>query len=209
MKKLLCLMGLTLILSYCWAQINEKDTIITTVSERNGSLVLQANVLPDYITLQWSKGPDDFTANFELYRSADGIAYNIVKQFRAKPTREDDLDFFYRDEDPLRGKNYYRLVGYDKFTNQKRTIDLIAEYKNQPRRILPTVLSNGNQLNITNYDGQEMELWVYNSAATPMFKRVVASSVIDVPSNLSKGLYVYQLYDRRKTIVSSGKFILQ
>lgn len=209
MKKMLCLLGLTLILNCGWSQINEKDTIISTVRARSGSLLFEANILPDYINLQWTKGPDDFTGSFELYRSADGIAYNIVNQFRPKSDGREDLDYFYRDEDPLRGKNYYRLIGYDKFTNQKRTIDLIAEYKNQPRRVLPTVLSNGNQLNITNYDGQELELWVYNSAATPMFKQVVSSSVIVVPSNLSKGLYVYQLYDRRRTIVSSGKFILQ
>ena len=209
MKKIMCLLGLTLILNYSWSQINEKDTVITTVDGRNGSVILEANIFPDYISLQWRKGPDDFTGYFELYRSADGIAYNIVKQFQPKTFGSNDQYFYYRDEDPLRGKNYYRLVGYDKFTNDKRTIDLVAEYKNQPRRVLPTVLSNGNQLNITNYDGQELELWVYNSAATPMFKRVVSSSVIDVPSNLSKGLYVYQLYDRKRMIVSSGKFILQ
>lgn len=209
MKKMLCLLGLTLILNCGWSQINEKDTMVSTVRATNGSLVFEANVLPDYINLLWTKGPDDFTGSFELYRSADGIAYNIVKQFRQKTDGSQDLDYFYRDEDPLRGKNYYRLVGYDKFTNEKRTVDLIAEYKNQPRRVLPTVLSNGNTLNITNYDGQELEIWVYNSAATPMFKSVVSSSVINVPSNLTKGLYVYQLYDRRKMIVSSGKFILQ
>jgi len=209
MKKMLCLLGLTLILNCSWSQVNEKDTIITTVSARNGSLVLQANVLPDYINLQWTKGPDDYTGSFELYRSSDGMAYNIVKQFRPQTDGRQAVDYFFHDEDPLRGKNYYRLVGYDKFTNEKKTIDLVAEYKNQPRRVLPTVLSNGSQLNIANYDGQELELWVYNSAATPMFKKVVASSVIDVPSNLVRGLYVYQLYDRRKMIVSSGKFILQ
>lgn len=209
MKKITWLLGLTLILNYGWSQINEKDTIITKVDGRNGSVTLEATILPDYINLQWTKEPDDFTGYFELYRSADGMAYNIVKQFQPKTFEGNDPYFFYRDEDPLRGKNYYRLIGYDKFTNEKRTIDLVAEYKNQPRRVLPTVLSNGNQLNITNYDGQELELWVYNSAATPLFKKLVSSSVIDVPSNLSKGLYVYQLYDRRRMIVSSGKFILQ
>ena len=205
----MCLLGLTLSLNYCWSQINEKDTVITTINAKNGSVALQASVLPDYINLQWTKGPDDFTGYFELYRSADGIAYSFVKQFLPQTFEGNDQYFFYRDEDPLRGKNYFRLVGYDKFTNEKRVIDLVAEYKNQARRVLPTVLSNGNQLNIANYDGQELELWVYNSAATPMFKRVVSSSVVSVPSDLTKGLYVYQLYDRRKMIVSSGKFILQ
>jgi hypothetical protein len=187
MKKIVCLLSLILTLSYGRSQINEKDTLVTTISAKKASVNLQADVLPDYINLQWTKGPDDFTGYFELYRSADGIAYNIVRQFHPATFEGNQRYFTYKDEDPLRGKNYYRLVSVDKFTQERKMVELVAEYKNQPRKIIPTIVSKGNQLNISNYDGQQLELLVFNSAGKPMFKRVISSSVVPVAGNLTSG----------------------
>lgn len=209
MKKILCLLSLTLALNYGWSQINEKDTVVTTIAAKNASVDFQADIFPDYINLQWTKGPDDFTGNFELLRSADGVAYTIVKLFQPDMVGANQRYYTYRDEDPLRGKNYYRLVGYDKYTQEKRTVDIVAEYKNQPRKVLPTLVTNGNQLNILNYDGEELELWLYTSAGSPLLKKVVSSSVINLSDNLAKGLYVYQLVNRKQLIVSSGKIVFQ
>lgn len=209
MKRMICVLALALAFTSTRAQLNEKDTTITTVVARNTTAEFQANVFPDYINLQWLKGPDNYTGYFELYRSADGIAYNIVRQFHPRTFEGGDRYFNFKDEDPLRGKNYYRLVGYDKFTQEKRTVELMVEYKNQPRRIQPTLVTQGNQLNISNYDGQEMELLVFTSTGAPVFKRMISSSVIPLPSTIAKGLYVYQLTDRRQFVLSTGKFVLQ
>lgn len=206
---MICVVTLTLTFGFGWSQINENDTIVTTTIAKNATAEFQANVFPDYINLQWLKGPDNYTAYFELYRSADGIAYNIIKQFQPKTFEGNDRYFSYKDEDPLRGKNYYRLVGYDKFTQERRTVELVVEYKNQPRRIQPTIVTQGNQLNITNYDGQELELLVFTSTGTPLFKKIISSGVIYLPTNISKGLYVYQLTNRKQFVLSSGKFALQ
>lgn len=208
MKKILSLLSLTLTLQYGWSQINEKDTIVTTITASNASIRLQADVLPDMINMQWSKGPDDFTGYFELYRSADGIAFHLIRQFHPSGFNAQQRYYQLSDEDPLRGKNFYRLIGYDQQTGTKRSVDLVAEFKNQSRKLLPTIVSRGTQLNIVNYDGARMELRVTNSAGTPVFQRVVTSSVIDVPAHLAKGMYVYQLADRRTQLLASGKFIL-
>jgi len=209
MKRMMCVIGMLLVFGHSWSQINEKDTIVTTITSGNSAVRLQAEVFPDFIDLQWTKGPDEQSGYFELYRSADGIAYNIVKQFLPAVFKGNDRYFTYRDGDPLRGKNYYRLIGYDRTTQEKKVVDLVAEYKNQPRKVLPTVISKGSQLNIANYDGEEMNLFVYNSAGTALFSTVVSSSIINLPGNLSGGLYVYQLIDKKKMLVNSGKFILQ
>lgn len=208
MKRMICVLALALAFTSTWSQLNEKDTTVTTVAARNTTAAFQANVFPDYINLQWLKGPDNYTGYFELYRSADGVAYNIIRQFQPRTFEGDDRYFNFKDEDPLRGKNYYRVVGYDKFTQEKRTVELMVEYKNQPRRIQPTLVTQGNQLNISNYDGQEMELLVFTSTGAPVFKRIISSSVIPLPS-IAKGLYVYQLTDRRQFVLSTGKFVLQ
>lgn len=209
MKKCVCLLSLIVTLNYGWSQINENDTTVISVRSKNASIRLQADVLPDNITLQWTKGPDDFTGYFELYRSADGIAYNIIRQFHPQTFEGDQRSFSFKDVDPLRGKNYYRLVSYDKFTQEKKTVHIVAEYKNLPRKIAPTIVAKGSQLNISNYDGQQMELLVFNSAGTPLFKRVVSSSIVPLAANLTRGLYVYQLIDRKNQLVSSGKFVMQ
>ena len=156
MKRIVSLLVAAFTTCLVHAQINEKDTLTTTAVAQNGSINFQADILPDYINLNWTKGPHEFTGYFELYRSADGIAYNIVRQFHPQSFEGNDNSYSYRDEDPLRGKNYYRLVGYDKFTNERRIVELVADYKNQPRKLYPSVMSRGQQLYINNYDGQEL-----------------------------------------------------
>jgi hypothetical protein len=209
MKKILCLLSLMVTLNAGWSQTNKNDTLVISVTSKNASVQLQADVLPDHIDLRWTKGPDDFSGYFELYRSADGIAYNIIKQFQPQSFEADQQYFTYKDEAPLRGKNYYRLIAYNKFTKEQKKIEIVADYKNQPRKLMPTVVSKGQQLNISNYNGEQLELLVFNAAGTPVFKRVVSSSIIPLANNLSGGIYVYQLVDRKNRLVSSGKFILQ
>jgi hypothetical protein len=210
MKRVFCVLGLILALNAGYAQINEKDTTVTTIINQYRSVVLEADVLPDYINLHWRKGRDEYINRFELYRSPDGIAYTIVKQFVPK-TFDGRQDYYsFKDDQPLQGKNYYRLVGYNQFTNERTVVDLMAEYKNQPRRLQPTLITRGNQLNITNYDGDELFLYVFTSTGAPVLQRNITSSPLNFSTdNLARGLYVYQILDRRKYVVNSGKFILQ
>ena len=210
MKRIMVLTVAMIACSFCQGQINEKDTIITSISSKNGSIALQADVLPDYITLQWNKGPHDYIGWFELYRSADGVAYNIVRQFHPQVQGSDDNDFEFKDEDPLRGKNYYRLIGYDKFSGDKRIIDLVAEYKNAPRKVYPSLIQKDGQFYINNYDGEELRLWVYNTAGNPVVQqKIINSSTVYISEMLSGGTYVYQLLDKNKMTVSRGKLVMQ
>lgn len=210
MKRIICVAGMILALNHSNAQINEKDTIATTIINQYRSVVLQADVLPDYINLQWRKGHDEYINRFELYRSPDGVAYTLVKQFVPKEFDGRQDYFSFKDDNPLQGKNYYRLVGYNQFTNDRTEVNLLAEYKNKPRRVQPTLITRGHQLNITNYDGEELYLYVYSSTGAPVLQRNVTSSAVNFPTdNLARGFYVYQLLDSRKYIVNSGKFVLQ
>ena len=210
MKRIMFLTMAIIACSFCQSQINEKDTIITTVSSKNGSVELKAEVLPDYVLLQWNKGPHEYIGRFELYRSADGIAYNIIRQFQPQVPGSNDNDFIFKDEDPLKGKNYYRLVGYDNFSSDKRIVELVAEYKNSPRKLYPSLVPKDGQFYINNYDGEELRLWVYNSAGNPIVQqKVITSSTVNIREMLSGGAYVYQLLDKNKMTVSRGKFILQ
>jgi len=210
MKKIysvICMVMLTT--TAAWSQINEKDTVIESTFSKNGSVYLQLDILPDYIELNWSKGQDDHIAYYELYRSADGMAYTMVRQFHPQSFDASDNFFSYRDEDPLRGRNYYRLTAYEKGSGERRNVEAIAEYKNLPRKIQPSLVIKGSQLNIQNYDGEEMQLLLYNSAGTLLVRRVVNSTVVNLPEHSARGAYIYQLVDRRQIVVASGKLILQ
>ena len=166
--------------------------------------------MPDYINLVWTKGPHDYIGYFELYRSSDGVAYHFVKQFHPESFDGNDNTFEYRDTDPLNGRNFYRLVGIDKHTQEKRTVDIVTEFRNKARKIQPTLVAKGNQLNIQNYDGEELHLWIFNSSGNPVVQnRVINTSVVNIPENLSRGLYVYQLIDRKKLVVANGKLVMQ
>jgi hypothetical protein len=207
------IVGLTIAMmacGFCQSQINEKDTVITTATSKNGSIVLQADVLPDYVNLHWIKGPHDYIDYFELYRSADGIAYNMIRQFHPQSVDANTFSFDYKDEDPLRGKIYYRLIGYEKSSQEKRVTDLVIEYKNEPRKLYPTLVPKGSQFYINNYDGEELRLWIYNSAGNPIVQqRIISSSTVYLTEMFSGGTYVYQLLDKNKMVVSRGKFVMQ
>ena len=210
MKRIAGMMIAMMACSFCQSQINEKDTIITTASAKNGSIVLQAEVLPDFINLNWMKGPHDYIGYFELYRSADGIAYSIIRQFHPQSVDADKITYDYKDEEPLRGKIYYRLIGYEKFSQEKRVVDLVIEYKNEPRKLYPTLVPKGSQFYINNYDGEELRLWIYNSSGNPVVQqRIINSSTVYLTEMFSGGTYVYQLVDKNKMVVSRGKFVMQ
>jgi hypothetical protein len=207
------IVGLTIAMmacGFCQSQINEKDTIITTATSKNGSIALQADILPDYVNLHWIKGPHDYIDYFELYRSADGIAYNMIRQFHPQSVDAEQFSYDYKDEDPLRGKIYYRLIGYEKSSQEKRVTDLVIEYKNEPRKLYPTLVPRGSQFYINNYDGEELRLWIYNSAGNPIVQqRIINSSTVYLTEMFSGGTYLYQLLDKNKMVVSRGKFVMQ
>lgn len=210
MKKI-GLTGLVLLaFTFSWGQLNEKDTIATTVAAKTGSVVLQADVMPDYINLHWTKGPHELIGYFELYRSSDGTAYHLVKQFHPSSFDANDDSYAYRDEDPLRGRNFYRLVSYEKSTGAKRSVDIVADYKNLPRKIQPSLIVKGSQLYLQNYDGEQLHLWIYNSGGNPMVQnRIVNATTVNIPETLSRGVYIYQLLDNKKMQVGSGKLVVQ
>ena len=138
------------------------------------------------------------------------MAYKIVKQFQPGLQGVNDNNFEFKDEDPLRGTNYYRLIGYVKNSGEKRIIDLAADYKNSPRKVYPSLVWKDGQFYINNYDGEELKLWVYNSSGNPVVQqKIINSSTVYISNLVSGGAYVYQLLDKNKMTVSRGKFVMQ
>ena len=88
-------------------------------------------------------------------------------------------------------------------------VELMAVYKNLSRKLQPTLVTKGRELHILNYDGEELHLLVYSSGGSPMFQKIINSGVVHLATEkLSGGTYIYQLADRRKYIVNSGKFMI-
>ncbi|MER3464151.1 MAG: hypothetical protein C4329_06800 [Chitinophagaceae bacterium] len=107
MQRMICVIGLILALNIVHAQINETDKQVSSVINQYRSVVLQADILPDYINLQWRKGHDEYINLFELYRSADGVTYTIVKQFLPKDFEGRQDYYSFKDDNALQGNNYY------------------------------------------------------------------------------------------------------
>ena len=210
MKRTVTLLSGILAWTLGFSQLNENDTTITSVASKSGSVQVQAHVFPDYVDLIWTKGPDEYIGYFELYRSPDGTAYRFVKQFQPGSFEANDNSYAFQDKEPLEGRNYYRIVGYDQYTSEKRTVDLVVDFKNQSRKIGPSLFSRGSQLYVSHYDGEPLHLWLYNSMGNPVVQnRWVNGTFIPLPETLSGGMYIYQLVDDRKMVVSSGKLVIQ
>ena len=86
----------------------------------------------------------------------------------------------------------------------------MADYKNSPRKIYPSLVWKDGQFYINNYDGQELKLWIYNSAGNPVVQqKIINSSTVYINNMISGGAYVYQLLDKNRMTVARGKFIMQ
>ncbi len=178
------------------------------VSTSLKGITLQAEIIPDYIELKWRIPALDESASFEVQRSADGFAYSTIHIVTPQGMNTFSQDFSFRDLNPLEGKNYYRLLATGKWTKEKREVYLIAQFDQQKRRITPTIVTEGTQLRIDNYNGEELQLAVFTSAGNPVFQKVINNSRIPVPTMLSKGVYVYHLSDKQRTYVASGRFLI-
>ncbi len=77
------------------------------------------------IVLTWSTVSESDNDYFDLQRSANGIDYFTIAQIAGNGKSIERINYEYTDNNPLIGKNYYRLIQYD-FDGQFEVLDKIV-----------------------------------------------------------------------------------
>ncbi len=65
------------------------------------------------VELEWGTGTETNNEKFEVQRSADGVAWEIIDEIRGAGTTIEPQDYLTYDNNPMAGVNYYRLKQID------------------------------------------------------------------------------------------------
>lgn len=185
----------------------QREKVIKTVNTNQAGIDLNATIFPYYINLVWTVPQLDQSESFELQRSSDGISFNTIKLITPATYSADKYDYYYRDESPMR-KNYYRIIAHGKSGAEDRTVDLVADFEGEAKAIKPTLVVDGVQLRILNHDGERLQVLIYDIQGNPMVSKIVSSNIFNIPSEMKKGVYAYQLYDEYKVQVAVGRVVV-
>lgn len=142
------------------------------------------------IKLSWKTASETNNSHFEIEKSLNGIDFNKIGDIKAKGAG----DYFYIDASPLIGDNYYKLMQYDLDGTKKELGIKSVNY---------VLLSSTNAYPNPARPGDKIYFATNSKKAlfklTDIMGRVFyegqpqavgeALSYIDLPSNLSKGLY--------------------
>jgi hypothetical protein len=74
----------------------------------------------DAVLLKWRTASEENAEHYRIQRSIDGEDWEALGRVDAAGTTVNSTDYRYLDEDPLKGRSYYRLVQVDRNGDQER-----------------------------------------------------------------------------------------
>lgn len=94
---------------------NDNSTTSVTVSGILPIELLRFDALPDdnHVLLEWETATEINNSHFEIQRSADGRYYQTIGQVAGHGTASEVISYSFMDNQPLNGKNHYRLKQVD------------------------------------------------------------------------------------------------
>jgi ELWxxDGT repeat protein len=159
-------------------------------------LVFDAQAEGNAVKLDWITEKEFNTFEFEVQRSADGLAFQEVS--RQMAAGESDSPIHYQDWDmqPLQGRAYYRLkqIDLDGTYTYSKTVEVFFKPGESEAIIYPNP-SNGQHLNISIPGGIEerLELTVYDLTGKRLWTHSVQGGSnwqVNFGQHLSSGQYV-------------------
>lgn len=75
----------------------------------------EASIVKNNVVLEWSTATELNNDFFEVQRSLDGIEFKVLDEVQGKGTTDETQVYYYNDQDPVPGFQYYRLrqIDYD------------------------------------------------------------------------------------------------
>jgi hypothetical protein len=166
-----------------------------------------------YNSFSWSTSTEINNDYFTLEKAIDAVNFEDIVKINGAGNSNTPLLYSIIDYHPTEGLSYYRLKQTDvdgKYTYSK----LIAiDVYNQPTEdfsIYPTPFSTSATIAINDVSQlNNVELKIYNVLGEEMMTTSITKQITTFDtSNLSTGIYFYQITDNNKTI-QSGKLIAQ
>lgn len=183
-----------------------------------------ARAIGEEVSLEWETASEVNNERFEIQRTIDGENYEILGELKGAGTTTEPQHYTFLDTDPFVGINYYRL----------KQVDYDGAFEYSPIRAIHferNGIINTNASNVKLYpnpnDGDiiyidlvnwnlnsEIEISLYDISGSKQFEQLLKlndqisfKGVLNLPGNLSPGLYFFELKGESK--IESYKVIFR
>jgi hypothetical protein len=158
----------------------------------------------EHIELNWATASEIKNSFFRVDRSANGIDFEELAYLDGAGTTENINYYTLKDEDPIIGKNYYRLIDIDNNgVENSSEIIMVNYFREEPRALVPypNPVKNGGSiwLNLsqkTQVDG--VKLYQMNGSEVKISTERLLNNIMIKPSLTSQGVHLL-------TVVVDGK----
>jgi hypothetical protein len=170
------------------------------------------------IQLDWKVYSENKVKNYEIERSSDARIFTSVGSLPALYNNITDGDYGFFDANPLQGTIYYRIKNNDLDgksaysvivrVNRNKTIKGLSLYPNPVANGI--VLLQGSDLGRGNY-----KINIFGANGQEIYKQQIKhnggtiSQTIQLPSTISKGVYMLSVKDENGNIIFKEKLIKQ
>jgi len=170
------------------------------------------------IQLDWKVYSENKVKSYEVERSADARSYTSVGSLPALYNNTSDGDYGFFDANPLSGTSYYRIKNTDLDgksaysivirVNRNKTIHGLSLYPNPV--VNGIVLLQGSDLGRGNY-----KINIFGANGQEIYKQQIKhlggtiSHTIELPSAISKGVYMLSVKDENGNIIFKEKLVNQ
>ncbi|HEX6169370.1 MAG TPA: T9SS type A sorting domain-containing protein [Chitinophagaceae bacterium] len=170
------------------------------------------------IQLDWKVYSENKVKSYEIERSADARSYTTVGSLPALYNNTSDGDYGFFDANPLPGISYYRIRNNDLDgksaysivvrVNRNKSIKGLSIY---PNPVLNRIVSlQGSDLARGNY-----KISIFAANGQEIYKQQIKhnggtiSQTIELPSTISKGVYMFSVRDENGDIIFNDKLVNQ
>jgi hypothetical protein len=170
------------------------------------------------IQVDWKVYTEYNVKSYEIERSADGRSYTTVGSLAALYNNISYGDYGFFDANPLSGTSYYRIKNNDLDgrsaysivirVNRNKTIKGLSLY---PNPVLNRIVSlQGSDLGRGDY-----KISIFGANGQEIYKQIIKhnggtiSQTIELPSTISKGIYMFTVKDENGNIIFNDKLVNQ
>jgi len=159
-----------------------------------------ANESPQFIQLLWRSESEINGSHYSVQRSGDGIMFNNIAEVKATNT-SGSKQYIYRDNSPLPGKSFYRLLMVDKDGSSEYSpvITVTSNSNNSSIKILANPVRDKFIVQLPGNSIATNHWRVINMAGQVLKQGVVASGLkLEIATeDLQAGPYFFQVSDSK------------
>ena len=171
-------------------------------------LTYDAALLPaGEVVLRWSTASELNNKQYRLERSADDRQYTSIATVAGKGTFNGKSEYFYTDQNPVNGMNYYRLIQVDMDGNEKslgiKTINVAAT--RTAIKVYPNPAHSKINIDLGTRETNQKLVRIYNTLGKLVFSKVlnVANGVINVnlEQHQAPGVYMVKIGENNRVSI--------